>query len=763
MRAETRDGAAALSNILSQELDSNDVAQARGIYEGQLYKYTNVVKGYQYRFFVLNRELGTLEYYMLEDIKKTRPRGAMHLAGAVISPSEEDGQMFTISAACGEIYRLRAQDSKKRQLWVNRMRSVAEAHTDSIGLKHPPLPVVGAGGGIGVKDKENSRPQPPGVLPCPGEAFQSLQQKLAEANTAFRDLAIAIETLPNAMQIKPHDQDLLLLKATSTATVVSLEQCFSLLAEQRHGHRTAQQGTPGHGSRKNHGHKQHSKKLKKKLRDWAHQPFRPVVQQSTSAGECKATISSAHSSAALPHVTSESTLVSMQTARSSGGEISDEEVGSPFDGQGPAQVHQGPIRETDIFPSTEDKDAILTLLGQLKLGTDLTRVSLPVFVQEPRSLLELYADLFSYAPLFVAISDGKTDEDRMLACIRWLLSALFATRRGLVARKPFNPVLGESFRCSFRLPRSVEDNGNPPPRVTFVAEQVSHHPPKSAIYVECIERDMKCEASLTVKASFMNMFVGIEFLGSLGVELININERYVVTLPQMACRSLVSRPYFEFSGKMRVRCSKTGCSATISFPSKQLVVGPEKITSSTSELPTAPDPPFHGAKMHGVTVEMRNRENNICLRGQGHWNESVSFSREAGDLQHHFEFNIRSKEQCCKRVRPLAEQDANESRRVWAHVSRALQQGDFEAASGYKFQLEETYRKMNQGGDQNKDKVSGGSRHDRHMASSRAFEPKLFRLVRRMESNSSLCDYEYKHALQQQQQPPIQQQQSSPQ
>lgn len=40
--------------------------------------------------------------------------------------------------------------------------------------------------------------------------------------------------------------------------------------------------------------------------------------------------------------------------------------------------------------------------------------------------------------------------------------------------------------------------------------------------------------------------------------------------------------------------------------------------------------------MHGVTVEMRNRENNICLRGQGHWNESVSFSREAGDLQQHF-------------------------------------------------------------------------------------------------------------------------------
>lgn len=138
----------------------------------------------------------------------------------MISPSEEDGQMFTISAACGEVYKLRAQDSKKRQLWVNRMRSVAEAHTDSIGLKHPPLPVVGAGG-VGVKDKENSRPQPPGVLPCPGEAFQSLQHRLAEANMAFRDLAIAIETLPEATQVKPHDQ--VSIKSDETSVVIGTQ------------------------------------------------------------------------------------------------------------------------------------------------------------------------------------------------------------------------------------------------------------------------------------------------------------------------------------------------------------------------------------------------------------------------------------------------------------------------------------------------------------------------------------------------------------
>lgn len=31
--------------------------------EGQLFKYTNVMKGWQYRWFVLNPDLGKLEYF----------------------------------------------------------------------------------------------------------------------------------------------------------------------------------------------------------------------------------------------------------------------------------------------------------------------------------------------------------------------------------------------------------------------------------------------------------------------------------------------------------------------------------------------------------------------------------------------------------------------------------------------------------------------------------------------------------------------------
>lgn len=42
----------------------------------------------------------------------------------------------------------------------------------------------------------------------------------------------------------------------------------------------------------------------------------------------------------------------------------------------------------------EYKKRTLKLLSQLKLGTELTKVNLPVFCCEPRSLLQVIADAF---------------------------------------------------------------------------------------------------------------------------------------------------------------------------------------------------------------------------------------------------------------------------------------------------------------------------------------------------------------------------------
>ena len=54
----------------------------------------------------------------------------MHLAGAIIVPSEEgNSYTFSVNAANGESFKLRATDAKERQYWINRLRVVSQAHT----------------------------------------------------------------------------------------------------------------------------------------------------------------------------------------------------------------------------------------------------------------------------------------------------------------------------------------------------------------------------------------------------------------------------------------------------------------------------------------------------------------------------------------------------------------------------------------------------------------------------------------------------------
>ena len=72
--------------------------------EGLLYKYTNAMKGWQYRWFILSAETGELHYFLSENDKFHRPRCSIYLAGAVIAPSDEDSNTFTVNSATGTVY-----------------------------------------------------------------------------------------------------------------------------------------------------------------------------------------------------------------------------------------------------------------------------------------------------------------------------------------------------------------------------------------------------------------------------------------------------------------------------------------------------------------------------------------------------------------------------------------------------------------------------------------------------------------------------------
>lgn len=215
--------------------------------------------------------------------------------------------------------------------------------------------------------------------------------------------------------------------------------------------------------------------------------------------------------------------------------------------------------------SMESHGSVVThLLSQVKIGMDLTKVVLPTFILERRSLLEMYADYFAHPDLFLKIADLKEPRERIVQVVRWYLSSYHAGRKSAVAKKPYNPVLGEIFRCHWDLPELEKDpilvTDGPVPwcrrdQLTFVAEQVCHHPPSktnddfygektysdfcnafqyftvSAFYAENYNKKISFTAYVWTKSKFLGLSIGVHNIGQGIVTLSDYNEEYIVTFP----------------------------------------------------------------------------------------------------------------------------------------------------------------------------------------------------------------------------------------
>ncbi|XP_068102347.1 oxysterol-binding protein-related protein 11 [Hyperolius riggenbachi] len=641
---------------------------------GYLMKYTNLVTGWQFRFFVLNNEAGLLEYFVNEQSKNQKPRGTVQLAGAVISPSDEDSHTFSVNAASGELYKLRASDAKERQHWVSRLQICTQHHTEAIGKNNPPLKSRSfslASQGSGNSPGSQRRPSQNAnaffnihrSLPA-SRKLQILQpdhlgevrEMMSRAENQQKELMRTIEGLPSSGQLSSLDQDLLMLKATSMATLTCLNDCFYMLHQQ---HTALHRNILPAGVTVSW--LEPKILLSHPLENGAEHPF--------PAEEIK-----------------ETDLLSepqgepqdLQLTREAEDIVPEEEVEDSCE-----------LTEDDLGAVEEQRSVILHLLSQLKLGMDLTRVVLPTFILEKRSLLEMYADFLSHPDLFLSISGGSTPEDRMVRFVEYYLTSFHEGRKGALAKKPYNPIIGETFHCSWRVPKeavhppkssetSVDPQDNSPAQedekkddfytVRFVAEQVSHHPPVSGFYAECPERKMCVNTHVWTKSKFMGMSIGVTMIGEGVLHLLEHGEEYNFTLPCAYARSILTVPWVELGGKVNVNCAKTGYTAAITFHTK----------------------PFYGGKLHRVTAEVKhNPTNAVVCRVQGEWNSILEFTYSNGETRL---VDLTKLPVTRKWVRPLEKQGLFESRRLWTHVTEALTGKDIETATEHKRALEERQR-----------------------------------------------------------------------
>lgn len=643
---------------------------------GYLMKYTNLVTGWQYRFFVLNNEAGLLEYFVNEQSRNQKPRGTLQLAGAVISPSDEDSHTFTVNAASGEQYKLRATDAKERQHWVSRLQICTQHHTEAIGKNNPPLKSrsfsLASSGNSPISQRRpsqnamsffnvgHSKLQSVNKRAhLPPDHLVEVREMMSHAEGQQRDLIRRIECLPASGHLSSLDQDLLMLKATSMATMNCLNDCFHILQLQHASH---QKGSLPSGTTIEW--LEPKIPLSNHYKNGADQPFATEQSKPVAVPE--------------EQCVAESGLLAREPEEVN----ADDEVEDTCDN-----------KEDDLGAVEEQRSVILHLLSQLKLGMDLTRVVLPTFILEKRSLLEMYADFMSHPDLFIAITNGATAEDRMIRFVEYYLTSFHEGRKGAIAKKPYNPIIGETFHCSWRMPKSevassVTSNsstqaitnhaplseealsqvGSDCYTVRFVAEQVSHHPPVSGFYAECAERKMCVNAHVWTKSKFLGMSIGVTMVGEGILSLLEHGEEYTFSLPCAYARSILTVPWVELGGKVSVNCVKTGYSASITFHTK----------------------PFYGGKLHRVTGEVKhNLTNTVACRVQGEWNSVLEFTYSNGETKNVDLTKLAVRK---KRVRPLEKQDPFESRRLWKNVTDSLRESEIDKATEHKRTLEERQR-----------------------------------------------------------------------
>uniref|UniRef100_A0A8C2AUF7 Oxysterol-binding protein n=1 Tax=Cyprinus carpio TaxID=7962 RepID=A0A8C2AUF7_CYPCA len=669
--------------------------------EGVLNKYTNLLQGWQNRYFVLDPELGQLQYFINEHSKNQKPRGSLPLIGSSVAPSDEFPYMFTVCAANGDFFKLRACDAREQQMWMTQLQLCARRHSDgsakgctsssscntssssstgrtrSFSLHPHPIPQCSS---ISAQRQTPQHGTPTSVITIthhksptasqracsqhPAELHQ-VKEVMSQAEGQQKNLVNSIESLPSRGPLSSLDQDLLLLKATSAATLSCLGECLSIL--QHNVCQAAQHIT--------HSHMQGSNT--DNVSNWS----RP---KTASEGHVKIGELTCNNTATThqPHSPLHRNKERLKDTENSSSESVDssEEITDTEDNE-----------EEDLGVLDDQRSIILHLLSQLKLGMDLTRVVLPTFILEKRSLLEMYANFMAHPDVFLAITSGATAEERMIRFVEYYLTAFHEGRKGAVAKKPYNPILGESFQCSWDVPQDKvrplrTTSSSPAPtaahstqtasneglgsyRLRFVAEQVSHHPPVSGFYCECKDRQICVNTHVWTKSKFMGMSIGVSMVGEGVLHLLEHDEEYVFTLPSAYARSILTVPWVELGGKVSICCAKSGYSSTVTFHTK----------------------PFYGGKVHRVTAEVKhNPTGTIVCKAQGEWNGTLEFTYSSGETK---VIDTSKLPVIKKKIRPLEKQGQYESRRLWQRVTAALKAGDIDAASEHKHQLEEKQRR----------------------------------------------------------------------
>ncbi|XP_013405003.1 oxysterol-binding protein-related protein 9 isoform X2 [Lingula anatina] len=704
--------------------------------EGPLSKWTNVMKGWQYRWFVLDENTGLLSYYTSkEKMMRGSRRGCVRLKGAIIGIDDEDDSTFTITVD-QKTFHFQARDAEERERWIGGLEEAILRHTQPLSKqresKHIPS----------TAEFDSKVAETDAYLQLLIDQTKALDEKIEQcddpaAREKYSVIKVAAETMIESIK-----QSIVLLQMSKQqiadqamvengpltpplqAAAGSIEHSLSF---SKFFHSSASKlgsslstspaasttelppigpmpnsmatsngiDVPPHNTTTSHSLPASSGGLEENgispAVDALLEEEGGDMEQDGSVG-AQSHMMSAYSNSDMHVPPRVMPMTSYSSSEDEEFYDAEELERSATEDEPPkAEPVQVIASKDDYFDelydevdqedlgSLEGQGSIVThLLSQVRIGMDLTKIVLPTFILERRSLLEMFADFFAHPDLFVGIVDFKDPKERMIQVVRWYLSAFHAGRRSDIAKKPYNPIIGETFQCFWDIPNmepsdEVSDSGPVPwvhkNNLAFIAEQVSHHPPISAFYAEHSGKRISLDGYIWTKSKFLGLSIGVYMIGQAVISVLDHDEEYVLTFPTGYGRSILTVPWIELGGKVGVQCAKTGYYANIEFKTK----------------------PFYGGKKHQVAAAIfaPNDKKPICTI-DGEWNGVMWAQYNTGRSEKFVD--TKSMPIIKKKVKPRTEQGEFESRRLWQDVTKHLKEKNVDKATEFKRKLEQRQR-----------------------------------------------------------------------
>ncbi|KAL3144723.1 hypothetical protein ABBQ38_001846 [Trebouxia sp. C0009 RCD-2024] len=228
--------------------------------------------------------------------------------------------------------------------------------------------------------------------------------------------------------------------------------------------------------------------------------------------------------------------------------------------QGSGQINKDWVREMqpppprrDSLPTPKQQEKSVSLWSILKecIGKDLSRICLPVYFNEPLSVLQKTVEDLEYADLVnKAATFPPQSIERMLHVAAFAVSSYSGTNNRTL--KPFNPLLGETFEFQY-----------PEEGWRGIAEKVVHHPTVIAAHGEGEHWSFAGDAE--VRSKFWGRSIELTPVGLIRLKFDDGDEYTWAKVTSSINNLIMGKIYIEHTGLMKINNLQSSMVAKIRF------------------------------------------------------------------------------------------------------------------------------------------------------------------------------------------------------